>query len=145
MPKKTKATLLFKQEDSRRQCKSTPRQLIYTTKIISSSGISVCPSTGVIYSNRAAAYLALKAYDDALVDACRCLEIDNTFAKAHFRKAAALKGLERYDEATSALEELKALAPKNLQVDVTIFIYFSMLTSSTNYQEFVKRKMRLHR
>lgn len=47
----------------------------------------------IVYSNRAAAYLKLERFDDALVDADEALKLDSNNVKARFRKACALENL----------------------------------------------------
>ncbi|KAI9140068.1 hypothetical protein BKA69DRAFT_1125952 [Paraphysoderma sedebokerense] len=61
------------------------------------------------YSNRAAAHLLLKDYEDALKDATEALRIDDKHSKSMYRKGKALVMLERFDEATGILNEAKAL------------------------------------
>jgi tetratricopeptide (TPR) repeat protein len=45
------------------------------------------------YSNRAACYLNLKKYEEALQDGTKCVELNPKFAKGYVRKAMALKAM----------------------------------------------------
>lgn len=53
----------------------------------------------LVYSNRSAAYLKIKKYDEALSDATKCVEIDPSWGKGHARKGDALMALKRYTDA----------------------------------------------
>ena len=53
----------------------------------------------VFYKNRAAAYLKLEKYKEAIRDCDRSLEIVKNDPKALFRRCQALESLERYEEA----------------------------------------------
>eukprot|EP01035_Chromulina_nebulosa_P034542 gene34543-46354_t len=77
--------------------------------------VAVAPSTYVsLLLNRAAALLMLLQYREALVDCDRAISLDgNGNSKALFRKATALKGLGRLDEAIAALDGGLALDPKS--------------------------------
>lgn len=51
----------------------------------------------IIYTNRAAAWIGEKKYEDALRDADAALGLDPTWLKAYYRKASALEGMNRLD------------------------------------------------
>lgn len=59
----------------------------------------------LLYNNRAAAFLMLLQYKDALNDTDKAISLDNTLARAYFRKATALKGLGNLDGAVLAVEQ----------------------------------------
>jgi stress-induced-phosphoprotein 1 len=71
------------------------------------------PAEHTVLSNRAAAYLKLGAYDDALKDAEKCLSICPTFVKAHARKGHAYFWTKQYNRALQAYEEGLRLEPTN--------------------------------
>lgn len=62
-----------------------------------------------LHGNRSAARSELKHFEEALADAERAIELDGSWAKGFVRKAAALRGLERYAEAATAVETAMAL------------------------------------
>lgn len=62
------------------------------------------PSEHTAYSNRAAAYLKLGAYNDALKDAEKCLEIKPDFVKGHVRKGHAYFWTKQYNRALQAYD-----------------------------------------
>mmetsp|Transcript_13218 Transcript_13218/g.25591 ORF Transcript_13218/g.25591 Transcript_13218/m.25591 type:complete len:590 (-) Transcript_13218:184-1953(-) len=55
--------------------------------------ISFCDDIAAIYSNRAAVYLSLNQFNEALKDAKKAVDLDPTFAKAWVRGAKAYIGL----------------------------------------------------
>lgn len=59
----------------------------------------------VLYANRAAAYLALKKWEDARTDAKKCIALDATFVKAYLRLAMAEKELKNPEEALRVIKE----------------------------------------
>lgn len=59
----------------------------------------------LLYSNRCAVRLLVKKNEEALRDAKRCLNLEPTFIKAHYRKAQALQRLGKFDEAVAACKD----------------------------------------
>ncbi len=57
-----------------------------------------------LLTNRAAAYLMLSQYREALADCNAAIVIDAANSKSYFRKATALKGMGRLDEAIAAYD-----------------------------------------
>jgi len=57
----------------------------------------------VVLANRAAAYSGMGKWEEALKDAEAVVKIKPQWAKGHFRKARALGGLQRHDEAREAV------------------------------------------
>jgi len=57
----------------------------------------------IVICNRSAAYHAAEDYISALVDADVVIQLKRPWSKGHFRKAKALMGLERYEEARDAV------------------------------------------
>lgn len=62
------------------------------------------PSEHTAYSNRAAAYLKLGAYTEALADAEKCLELKPDFVKAHARKGNAYFWMKQYNKALQSFD-----------------------------------------
>eukprot|EP00658_Telonema_sp_P-2_P030595 TRINITY_DN23078_c0_g1_i9.p1 TRINITY_DN23078_c0_g1~~TRINITY_DN23078_c0_g1_i9.p1 ORF type:complete len:166 (-),score=81.63 TRINITY_DN23078_c0_g1_i9:227-724(-) len=56
-------------------------------------------------SNRAAAYLKLGAFSDAMTDCEKCLKIKPDFVKAHARKAHACFWTKQYNKALQSYED----------------------------------------
>ena len=75
--------------------------------------IQLDPSNSVLYSNRSAAYASSKNYQSALVDAERAVELKPEWVKAWSRKATALQGLGRWEEAFKAWSKVRELDPNN--------------------------------
>jgi tetratricopeptide (TPR) repeat protein len=59
----------------------------------------------ILLSNRSAAHLLAGNFEPALADAVEAVELDPSWPKAHFRKAAALHASKRAQEAFQACEE----------------------------------------
>ena len=79
----------------------------------------------MLYTNRAAANLMLLQYKDAIIDCDTAISIDSTpNAKAHFRKAAALKGLGNINGAIDSLSTGLLIDPSSTvaQTDRTSLI-----------------------
>lgn len=71
------------------------------------------PTEHTTYSNRAAAYLKLGAYNDALKDAEKCLELKPDFVKAHARKGHAYFWTKQYNRALQAYDDGLKYDPQN--------------------------------
>jgi len=63
------------------------------------AGLEIDDTNHILYSNRAAANLALKRWEDARADSLKCIAIKETFTKAYLRLATAQKELGELDEA----------------------------------------------
>eukprot|EP00753_Platysulcus_tardus_P017815 PLAT6552.1.p2 GENE.PLAT6552.1~~PLAT6552.1.p2 ORF type:complete len:605 (+),score=328.82 PLAT6552.1:124-1938(+) len=71
-------------------------------------------------SNRAAVYMETGAYEEALADAERCVEMAPDWPKGHFRKGNALKALLRMKEALDAFNAGVEIAPENTDLLVAV-------------------------
>ena len=74
------------------------------------------PSQHVLWSNRSAAHCALRDYRTALGDAEEAIKLAPQWAKGYGRKAAALQGMQDYEEARKAYEACLRLEPDNAQM-----------------------------
>jgi len=74
------------------------------------------PSDHVLYSNRAAAYLALEQYQKVVDDCDALLKIKKDWGKGYFRKGSALLALKRYDDAISTLSSGLKYDPDNAEM-----------------------------
>ena len=81
------------------------RARLYQVAIQSYSQALERTETSALYTNRAAASLMLLLFKEANADCDRALAIDAAFVRAWFRKATALRGIGRLDDAISALEK----------------------------------------
>jgi translocation protein SEC72 len=77
-----------------------------------------------VISNRSAAYLESGDYISAIVDADTVISIRRNWSKGHFRKAKALLGLGRRQEAKEAISLGLAFEPKN-PVSASLHCHFT--------------------
>jgi len=73
--------------------------------------LSDSPLNAVLYSNRAAAALAMKQYREAELDCGIAISLDKTFAKAFFRRAQARLAQGKVDQAAFDAQDAHKLAP----------------------------------
>jgi len=78
------------------------------------------PTDVKLLSNRAAAWLAMREFQQGLEDATQAIELDPGYSKAHGRLGAALEGLGRANDALAAYSRALDLDPssKHLQAEV---------------------------
>lgn len=76
-----------------------------------SKGIEIKSNDSILYSNRSMCYLQIGKLNEALDDAEKSINYDNTYAKAYFRKGSALIALKNYTLAKEVFEEGLRLAP----------------------------------
>lgn len=110
-----------------------------------SEAIKRNPSDHTVYSNRAAAYLKLCAYDDAIRDCESCLAINPTFVKALSRKGAGYFWVKQYYKAMEAYEAGLKIDPANAEclegIERTRAKIFDMAHSGEKDEEASRRAM----
>ena len=74
------------------------------------------PKNGVLYSNRAAAFIHLGKETKAIKDAEQAIELKPDWAKGYFRKGSALAALRKWDEAIEVLEKAVEVDPKSKEI-----------------------------
>jgi len=75
--------------------------------------IKADPENGVLYSNRAAAFIHLQKEVKAIKDADQAIALKPDWAKGYFRKGNALVALRRWDEAIEVLTKSLEIEPKS--------------------------------
>eukprot|EP00802_Teleaulax_amphioxeia_P014695 Tamp_14768.p1 GENE.Tamp_14768~~Tamp_14768.p1 ORF type:complete len:361 (-),score=113.91 Tamp_14768:91-1173(-) len=78
--------------------------------------IKADPNNGVLYSNRAAAFIHLEKETKAIKDAEKAIELKPDWAKGYFRKGAALSNLRKWDDAIQILEKALEIDPKSKEI-----------------------------
>ncbi|XP_015608933.1 stress-induced-phosphoprotein 1 [Cephus cinctus] len=73
------------------------------------------PDDPKYYSNRAACYTKLAAFDLGLKDCEKCVEIDPKFIKGWIRKGKILQGMQQQGKALSAYQKALELDPSNAE------------------------------
>ncbi|XP_012152804.1 stress-induced phosphoprotein 1 [Megachile rotundata] len=97
------------------------------------------PDDPKYYSNRAACYTKLAAFDLGLKDCEKCVEIDPKFIKGWIRKGKILQGLQQQGKALTAYQKALELDPSNSEA---LEGYRSCAVSvSSNPEEVRKRAM----
>ena len=74
------------------------------------------PFCEVYFSNRSAAYAALKRFKEALEDADEAIQLRRDWVKGHMRRGAALAGMKKHEEAHKAYKKACELEPANPQL-----------------------------
>jgi tetratricopeptide (TPR) repeat protein len=77
-----------------------------------SEALDICPSgdehsyaRAVFYSNRAACFMELKKYEEAIADCTRCIKLDPRYLKAYVRRSKANEALDNLDDALADMKE----------------------------------------
>lgn len=78
--------------------------------------IDLDPSNAALLSNRSLSWLRLGQPEQALADAKACRALNPEWAKACYREGAALRLLQRFDDAANAFYEGVQLAPENKEL-----------------------------
>ncbi|CAH1999721.1 unnamed protein product [Acanthoscelides obtectus] len=73
------------------------------------------PSDAKLYSNRAACYTKLAAFDLGLKDCDKCVELDPKFIKGWIRKGHILQGMQQPTKAIAAFQKALELDPNNAE------------------------------
>lgn len=85
-----------------------------------SKAIELCPNSASYYGNRAAAYLMIYKYKEAISDSKISTSLDPKFAKGYMREGKSHLCLGDYAAALRAFEKLKEVEPKNTSIDVDV-------------------------
>ena len=75
--------------------------------------IELNPQSPVYYGNRSQARLNIRNFEGALNDAIKSIELDQSYTKAHYRKAVANKGLGNYQTALEEFQRLQNACPND--------------------------------
>jgi DnaJ homolog subfamily C member 7 len=90
--------------------------LVLETTTIATSSPSLSPSSSLLatlYANRAAAWIQLQQWREAVSDCEAALVLDPAYAKAHVRRNRAWMELGQWDDACRGLQEACAVNPKS--------------------------------
>uniref|UniRef100_A0A4W6C5F4 Zinc finger CCCH-type containing 7A n=1 Tax=Lates calcarifer TaxID=8187 RepID=A0A4W6C5F4_LATCA len=103
----------------------------------------ICVPTGLLeklYANRAAAYLNVGLYDQALEDCEKALHLNEGNYKALYRKAKSLKEMGRHQEAYETVAKCSLAVPQ-VGCDISVFLslFIQMCRKSCHF--FVSQKM----
>jgi tetratricopeptide (TPR) repeat protein len=91
-----------------------------------------------VLSNRSAANCEAEDFIGALVDAEQVIQLKRNWTKGHFRKAKALLGMKRYEEARDAVELGLAFEPTNgVGVLLGLWLWFGLGADLRRLQELV--------
>lgn len=104
-----------------------------------SEAIKRNPGDAKIYSNRAACYTKLAAFDLGLKDCEKCLELEPDFVKGWIRKGKILQGMQQYSKASSAYQKAMELDPN--ASEALEGYRACMMATNSNPEEVRKRAM----
>ncbi|XP_057520626.1 outer envelope protein 64, chloroplastic [Amaranthus tricolor] len=82
--------------------------------------IKLCGSNATYYSNRAAAYLELASFRQAVADCTRAINLDKKNVKAYLRRGTAQEMLGYYKEATEDFRYALVLEPTNKRAAASV-------------------------
>eukprot|EP01006_Ploeotia_vitrea_P008687 TRINITY_DN20799_c0_g1_i1.p1 TRINITY_DN20799_c0_g1~~TRINITY_DN20799_c0_g1_i1.p1 ORF type:complete len:353 (-),score=26.32 TRINITY_DN20799_c0_g1_i1:81-1118(-) len=85
-----------------------------------SKAIYLAPNNHVLYSNRSACWCNVKNYDKALKDANKCIKLNKEWPKGYGRKAAALHGQGKKQEALAIYRLGLKVDPYNTQLKTAL-------------------------
>lgn len=77
--------------------------------------ISRNPEDPKLYSNRAACYTKLAAFDLGLKDCEMCIKLDSKFIKGYIRKGKILQGMQQATKASAAYQKALEIDPNNAE------------------------------
>eukprot|EP01062_Namystynia_karyoxenos_P003359 TRINITY_DN111_c0_g1_i1.p1 TRINITY_DN111_c0_g1~~TRINITY_DN111_c0_g1_i1.p1 ORF type:complete len:529 (+),score=220.23 TRINITY_DN111_c0_g1_i1:106-1587(+) len=111
-----------------------------------SSALELDPTNYTLYSNRAAAHIALKQHAEADADCAKVLEIDPKSVKAHGRRAKARWLAGDLSEASRMYEHTLVLEPKNTDAKQSLAMIAELRKSLDAYDKaFLGREYALAR
>ncbi|XP_067625937.1 stress-induced-phosphoprotein 1 [Eurosta solidaginis] len=73
------------------------------------------PDDPKLYSNRAACYTKLAAFDLGLKDCETCIQLDDKFIKGYIRKGKILQGMQKSSKAAAAYSKALEIDPQNAE------------------------------
>jgi len=82
--------------------------------------IEMCPNTASFYGNRAAAYMMIKKYHEAIEDSKSATRNDPNFVKGYLREGKSYLALGDYKSALRLFHKIKEIEPNNTSVDADI-------------------------
>lgn len=80
-----------------------------------SEAIKRNPDDPKLYSNRAACYTKLAAFDLGLKDCEMCIKLDDKFIKGYIRKGKILQGMQQRSKAATAYQKALEIDPNNAE------------------------------
>jgi len=75
--------------------------------------IEQCPTNHIYYANRSCAHLRMESFGYALTDASKAVELDKTYVKGYYRRAAALMGVGKWKQALRDFESVMKAKPRD--------------------------------
>jgi len=94
--------------------------------------IELTPQNHILYSNRALCYIKLKEWEKGLVDTTKCVELNNNFAKGHYRSGVCLLELNKLNESHEELKIALELAPEDKDVIDKLEIVKKLIENQKN-------------
>lgn len=75
--------------------------------------IETNPNVAIYYGNRSFAFLKMECFGSALTDASKAIELDKTYVKGFYRRAAATMALGKWKEALKDYEYVTKMRPSD--------------------------------
>lgn len=96
------------------------------------------PDDPKLYSNRAACYTKLAAFDMGLKDCDKCIELDSNFIKGYIRKGKILQGMQKHKRALSAYQKALEIDPANAEA---LEGYRACMVNGNNPEDAIQQAM----
>nr|CAH7768258.1 unnamed protein product [Callosobruchus chinensis] len=90
------------------------------------------PNVAIYYANRSFAYLKTEYFGYALTDASKAVELDKTYIKGYYRRAAAYMSLGKFKEALKDYE-YKAISIEDNKRNIADSINLEAMTIENHY------------
>ncbi|CAH2020062.1 unnamed protein product [Acanthoscelides obtectus] len=90
------------------------------------------PNVAIYYANRSFAYLKTECFGYALTDASKAVELDKTYVKGYYRRAAAYMSLGKFKEALKNYE-YKAISVEDNKRNIADSINLEAMTIENEY------------
>ncbi|XP_075223084.1 protein phosphatase D3 isoform X1 [Lycorma delicatula] len=96
--------------------------------------IELNPTVAVYYGNRSFAHLKMECFGYALADAMKSIEIDKTYVKGYYRRAAAYMSLGKFKLALKAFEAVTKARPNDKDAKAK-YLECSKIVNKMNFEK----------
>lgn len=98
------------------------------------------PNNAKLYSNRAACYQKLAAFQLALADCDTCIELDPSFVKGYTRKGGVLYALKKFTDAQKTYQKALEIDPNNKEAQEGLRACYKSFSEQPTDPEEIRRR-----